>query len=281
MIFIPETVIDVIKTIPYPMTESGVLVKLSFDEKAEIVAERDQVEQAHEKRQSGLFSFRNSKPKCAVSYVVPVQIHSESSIGRHRRTHRTLSPKFLRKHRPHPSGIKRSLSASPKAVPHLVESFSPASTGSSSPGLILIRKDSTTGRKSFRRSTSEDDLVVLPVMPASLEDSLHQSVMDVSSHEDAKTTFESTEMELFDEICAEIYGKERDGEREQSPPPIEESNSSAPVKFDSLQDIAEICEEEEYLRNTRSPQASWDMCGASVSASFYRLFESFTLFGML
>ena len=104
---------------------------------------------APEKRRlSGRFSFgRAIKPKAGSgvsSCVVPVELHAEPrSQGK---TRRTLSPEFLRKRRPHPSGVKRSLSASPKAVHHpttsdMVERLNWAST-TSSPS-IRIRNEST------------------------------------------------------------------------------------------------------------------------------------------
>lgn len=82
----------------------------------------------------------------------------------------------------------------------------------------------SSGRKSFRRSTSEDDLIRaaetegIPAEDAPRDQSddvssgscYHSNdfIMEEGSHEENEG-FESTEMELFDEICAEIYGKEQ------------------------------------------------------------------------
>ena len=77
------------------------------------------------------------------------------------------------------------------------------------------------------------------------------NAMDVgvsSLRDEEGRNFESTEMELFDEICAEIYGHHDQVTKSDAFGPVEESVDApapAPLRYDSLHDIAEICEEEE------------------------------------
>ncbi|OQV23783.1 Rho GTPase-activating protein 32 [Hypsibius exemplaris] len=247
---LPQTVIDVVHTVPCSMTECGLLVQLSLGEILEADDESGLKSQSvSEKRRNGRFSFGRDKSKPApvtALSVVPVVVRVDHPNGR-RKMNRTLSPEFLRKHRPI-SSLKRSLSASPNAGHHPADWISNSTT--SSP--ITRRRTDSSGRKSFRRSTSDDDLVILPAADhTSLSNALAASIMDLSQQDEART-FESTEMELFDEICAEIYGK--DTVRESPVQPMNEEQTcihDRAARNSSLQDITEICEEEGSSKSLR------------------------------
>lgn len=100
----PKEIIDVVKTVAYTECESGMLVKLSFDEEAEIEEEKER--------------RRNEEKPGVMVDVVKAEVHGGGV--RYKKLNRTLSPEFLRKYRGvlgvQQSGVKRSLSASPKAV---------------------------------------------------------------------------------------------------------------------------------------------------------------------